>query len=118
MACANKGEGMTGSRRGSILRFPTTWLGKVALSFAAAFLVFLVLMAMLAAAGQLGGERQIDHFWLAIMGALALGTGMAAGVTALLAAVRHGERSVLVFMVIALGAMVTLLAIGVIATPP
>lgn len=118
MVCVIKGEGMTGSRRGSILRFPTTWLGKVALSFAAAFLALLVLMAILSAAGQWGGEHLTDNLWLAITGALALGTGMAAGVTALLAVVRHGELSVLVFMVIALGAMVTLLAIGVIATPP
>jgi hypothetical protein len=108
---------MTSDRRTRFLNLPTTWLGKVALSFAGPFLAYWALRVVLSATDLTDGERFTEGYWLAIAEALALGTGIAAGATALLAVVRQGERSLLVFGIAALGLMGTALIIGELVGP-
>ncbi len=96
---------------------PVTRAGWWSAGLLAAFAAFLIVLFSLVAAGERGGDEFFSNLWLALPG---LGAGLSAvlaGVTAAVAIVRRGERSVLVFLVLIVGLIVALFLLGEITIP-
>ncbi len=98
---------------GTILHLlPVTRLGWWSAGLLTAFAAFLTALFSVVAAGERGGEGFFSNLWLALPGLGAGLTGVLAGVTAGVAIVRRGERSVLVFLVLIVGLIVALFLLG------
>ena len=82
-----------------------------------AFAAFLTALFSLIAAGERGGEGFFSNLWLALPGLGAGLSGVLAGVTAGVAIVRWGERSVLVFVVLVVGLIVALWLVAEVVNP-
>ncbi len=96
---------------------PATRPGWWSAGLLAAFAAFLMVLFSVIAAGQRGGEGFFSNLWLALPG---LGAGLSAilaGVTAAVAIVRRGERSVLVFLVLIVGLIVALFLLAETVNP-
>ena len=96
---------------------PKTSLGFWAVRLRAAFAAGLVVGMSLAAAGQISrGEGAFDSLWLTVplMGAglTAVVAGVLAAATAVVAIVRRGERSVLVFVPLVVGILIAIFVLG------
>ena len=96
---------------------PATRLGWWSLRLGAAFAGFLVLRLALVASGQSGGDTFFSNLLLGLLGLGAGASAIAAGLVALFAVVRRGERSLVVFFVILIGLSVLVLEIADHASP-
>jgi flagellar biosynthesis protein FliQ len=101
-----------GHRWARIRLLPRTRLGFWAVGLLAAFAAFFILLISLAASGQEGGEEFSDNLWLALPGLAAGLSAVLGGVTAAVAVVRRGERSVLVFLPLIVGIFVAIFLLG------
>ena len=95
---------------------PATRLGWLSLGLGAAFAGFLVLSLALVASGQRGGDTFFSNLLLGLPGLGAGASAIGAGLAALFAVVRRGERSLVVFLVMLIGPYVLVLAIGELAS--
>jgi len=91
---------------------PRTWLGWSSVGFAIVFTAFIVLFFVLVAAGQRGGATFFSNPWLALTLLTAAGSGLAGGVTAVVAVFWKRERSLFVFTALLLGLFVLIFALG------
>jgi len=112
----------TGHRRATIHLLPRTRLGFWAVRLLVAFAAGLVVGMSLAAAGQISrGEGAFDSLWLTVplMGAglTAVVAGVLAAATAVVAIVRRGERSVLVFLPLIVGVLIAIFLLGELIGP-
>ena len=83
-------------------------MGKRSVKLIGAFFVSLGVLYAFIIAGQRGGEGFFDNLYLAIPGILAGAFGVASFVFGLIAIIRQRERSVLVYLTVVIGALVTL----------
>ena len=103
-------------RRG-VRWLPATRLGWGSLRVGAAFAGFLVLILALVASGETGGDTFFSNLLLGLSGLAAGASAIAAGLVALFAIVRRGERSLVVLLVMLIGLYVLVLAIGELVSP-
>lgn len=100
------------ARPGDVTLGPSTGWGRVTIGLAAGFILFGIAFLVAAVTGQKGGATLGDNLWLSIPG----GAGAACAVLSLLsgifAVVARKERSMLVFVAIALTAASTIFLVG------
>jgi hypothetical protein len=97
---------------------PTTWWGRLAIGFTGAFVVFTAVFFGAVISGQKGGETFTDNLWLfvpGLSGTLCAALGL---VTGLVGVIARKERSLFVFLTIAITGLVALFLIGEFAIPP
>ena len=91
---------------------PKTVLGKWSVGLAISFIVFFVLLIILSAAGQKGGDTFFSNLSLSIPGLLAIVSGVAAFFTGVISVIFMKERAVLTFLAIAIGLLLIVFIIG------
>ncbi len=96
---------------------PHTKLGKWSVGLIIGFIVLLLVFYGLVLSGQRGGEKYFDNLILAIPFTLAGLCGIAAFITGILAVLMKRERTILVFLAIAIGAFVIIFLSGEIISP-
>jgi predicted Abi (CAAX) family protease len=96
---------------------PKTVTGKWAVGLAIGFIVLFVLVIILAATGQEGGETFFSNLYLAIPGLLALASGIAAFVTGVISIIFSRERGFLVFLAAVVGLLVIIFMVGDVLFP-
>lgn len=106
------------SRPSGLTLGPTTWWGRLAIGFIAGFLAFIAFFFGAAISGQTGGQTFTDNLWLFIPGLAGTVCAALSLVTGLVGVIARKERSLLVFVSIALMALVALFLVGEFAIPP
>lgn len=87
---------------------PHTKPGHWSVNLIGAFIVCLLIFLILIATGQTGGETFFSNLTLTIPILLAGISGIAAMIVGLVAIIKQKERSPLVFVAVAIGALITL----------
>jgi hypothetical protein len=99
------------------LLVPATTCGRLSLASFAVGVFGFIAMVVSVGSGQEGGDTFTDNWWISGP-ALVAGLGVVgAFATGLFAITRKRERAVAVFVVTAIGAIVTLFIVGEISTP-
>ena len=101
-------SGAPSARAGAWRPAPRGRTGWAAAGCLAAFIVSLLVFALLIQSGQRGGETFFSNPWLAAAGLGAAVSAIAGGVLGVLALVRDGDRSGLVVLAVVVGALVAL----------
>ncbi len=96
---------------------PKTTSGKWSVALFIAFIVLLVSFQFLVASGQRGGETFFSNLALAIPMLIAGISGVSAFVTGLIGVIRSRERSVIVYLAVAIGLLVLLWGLAEIIFP-
>lgn len=91
---------------------PTTGWGRMTIGLAAGFIVFGIAFFIAAATGQKGGDTLGDNLWLSIPGIAGAACAALSLLSALVAVVARKERSMLVFVALALTAASTIFLVG------
>lgn len=91
---------------------PRTKAGKWSVGLIAAFFLFLISFQLLVASGQRGGATFFSNLVLAVPVLLAGACAVSAFFTGLIGIIRSKERSMLVFLVTAIGLFVLLFVLG------
>lgn len=105
------------TRRGPGWLVPSTLPGRWSAGLLAASLLCFVFFFVLVMSGQRGGDTFFSNLWLSgtILPAAAL--AIAAGAVGLAAAIRDGERSLVVGIAIIYGFLVLMFTVGEVAFP-
>ncbi len=96
---------------------PTTYLGKRAAWLIVSFAVSLASFRILVASGQRGGDTFFSNPILTVPGLVAATSGIAAFVTGLISIVKRRERSISVYLAVAVGLIVLIVALAQIISP-
>ena len=104
-------------QRGSRWLVPSTTAGRWSAALLAGAAVCFAAFFFLVMSGQRGGDTFFSNPWLSGTILVAAGLAIAAGIVGLTAAIRHGERSVLVGIAIVLGLLVVLFVVGEVVFP-
>ena len=96
---------------------PATRAGWWSLRLGAVFAGSLALILALVVSGQRGGDTFFDNVLLGLTGLAAGASVIAAGIVALFAVLRRGERSIVVYFVLLIGLYALVLVIGEFASP-
>jgi predicted Abi (CAAX) family protease len=96
---------------------PKTALGKWSIGLAISFIILFVLVSVLGATGQQGGETFFSNLFLAIPGLLAAASDIAAFFTGIISIIFMKERAFLVFASTAIGLLVVAFILGDILFP-
>lgn len=96
---------------------PKTKLGKWSVNLIGAFIVFLLIFYAIIATGQKGGDTFFSNMYLTIPFLLAAISGIASFICGLIAIIKQRERSVLAYIAVVIGALVTFFAAGEILFP-
>ena len=96
---------------------PTTYLGKRAAWLIFAFAVSLASFGILVASGQRGGDTFFSNPILTVPILFAATSGIAAFVTGLISIVKRKERSISVYVAVAFGLVVLIVALAQIISP-
>ena len=91
---------------------PKTTMGKWSTGLIIAFFLFSAVFGILVASGQRGGDTFFSFTALTIPGLLAGVSAVSALVTGIIGIVKSRERSVLVFLVMAIGLDLLILLLG------
>lgn len=91
---------------------PRTKLGKWSVGLLGAFIFFIVLLNVLIATGQRGGDTFFSNTALTIPLLLAGAGGIGGFVVGLMAIIKQRERGWLVYIAVVIGAFVTMFAGG------
>lgn len=100
-----------------ILNWPGTRMGWWSTGFFLAFVALLILFYALVGSGQRGGETFFSNVYLALSILAAGASAIVSGILAGIAVVRNRERSLLAFLAILLGLLVTIFVMGEVAFP-
>jgi predicted Abi (CAAX) family protease len=96
---------------------PKTFAGKEAIGFIGTGILLFVLMQILVALGQEGGETFFSNLVLAIPGLLMVVCGLCGLLTGAFSVAMRKERSVLVFVATAIGLLFTAFVVGDLIAP-
>jgi len=96
---------------------PKTTLGKWSVALIVAFIVLLVSFQFLVALGQRGGETFFSALVLTVPILIAGISGVSAFITGLIGVIRSRERSVIVYLAVAIGLLVLLWGLAEIIFP-
>lgn len=96
---------------------PSTRPGRAAAVCLGGFVAAFVVMNVAAMSGQTGGDRLSDNWWLAGPALLAAGFALAGLILGGYAVVRRGERSLPVWLVVAVGAVAAFFIGGEVFAP-
>ncbi len=96
---------------------PKTTLGKWSVALIVAFIVLLLLFQFLVALGQRGGETFFSALILTVPILIAGISGVSAFITGLIGVIRSRERSVIVYLAVAIGLLVLLWGLAEIIFP-
>jgi predicted Abi (CAAX) family protease len=96
---------------------PVTTPGKWSAGLLGGLVLFFVLLLVLVAAGQRGGETFFSNPALAITGLLAAACGIAAFFTGTISIVKSKERSISVFLASIIGLFVLVFCLGEVISP-
>lgn len=91
---------------------PITKLGKWSVGFTISFLVFLMVLMLMAASGQTGGETFSDNLLLAIPGFVAGGSAIVAFIIGIIAIWQQKERSWPVYVAVIIGLLATIFIVS------
>lgn len=105
------------ARPGGLSLGPSTGWGWWAVGLAMAFVASMAVFFAAVASGQRGGAAFADNLWLSIPALSAAACATLALLTSFVAVVARKERSLLVLLAMALGALVTAFWVGEIALP-
>lgn len=108
---------MLAPERSSRWLVPSTLAGRWSAALLAGSAACFVAFFLLVMSGQRGGDTFFSNPWLSGAILVAAGLAIAAGIVGLVAAVRHGERSVPVGVAIVSGLLVVLFVIGEVTFP-
>jgi cytochrome bd-type quinol oxidase subunit 2 len=87
-------------------------MGKWSLYLIVTTIVFFIILSLLAASGQQGGDTFLDNLALAIPGLIMIVSGIAAFFTGIISIIRSRERGILVFIATLLGLFVIIFIAG------
>jgi hypothetical protein len=97
---------------------PTTTLGRWSIGLALSLFFFFILsFAIIILGHQTGGETFFDNLYIAVPMFLAGASGVAALVTGAIGILGYRERSVFVFIAVAIGLFVLLMVLGEFLAP-
>lgn len=98
---------------------PSTKLGKLSLKFVVGYFLIFIFTAVVIIGlfKQEGGETFSDNLYLSIPMFSAFGLVIAAFVTGIVSIIKYKERSLLVYLPIALGLLIAFFIVGKLATP-
>ncbi|MDP3998421.1 MAG: hypothetical protein Q8P89_02300 [bacterium] len=96
----------------NIYFLPKTSEGKWAVKFITAFFLLFVLMQILIASGQQGGETIFDNLFLSIPGVLMFLSGISAFFTGAFGVIRRKERALIVLLTTTLGFFILIFILG------
>jgi len=96
---------------------PKTQWGKWSAGLFGGFILFFLLMNLLVALGQEGGETFFDNLALSIPGILGAICGVSAFFSGIYSIFKHRERSLLVFLASFIGFLITFFVLGEITIP-
>ncbi len=96
---------------------PKTAPGKWSIWLTVGLVLFFVIMLLMVAAGQRGGETFFSNLALAVPGFLAAICGIAAFFTGIIAIIKSKERSGLVFLAVIIGFQVLMFCLGEVLSP-
>ena len=96
---------------------PTTYFGKWSAWLIVAFAVSLASFGILVASGQRGGDTFFSNPILTVPILFAATSGIAAFVTGLISIVKRKERSISVYLAVAVGLIVLIVALAQIIPP-
>jgi cytochrome bd-type quinol oxidase subunit 2 len=91
---------------------PKTRLGRWSLCLIITTILFFIILSLLAASGQQGGDTFLDNLALAIPGLIMIISGVAAFFTGIISLIRSRERGILVFIATLLGLFVIIFITG------
>jgi len=96
---------------------PTTYLGKRSVWLIVAFAVSLASFGILVASGQRGGDTFFSNPILTVPILFAATSGIAAFITGLRSIIRRNERAISVYVAVAFGLIVLIVALAQIIPP-
>jgi hypothetical protein len=104
-------------KHGRVFWFPTTMAGSLAIGLEAAFVGCFLLMQLLVALGERGGDTFFSNIWLSSTALAGGAAAIAGGLSAVFAIVRRRERSILVIAAGLLGGLVLFFLAGEVLFP-
>jgi hypothetical protein len=96
---------------------PHTTLGKCSVGLFGCLIIFFVLLLIMGATGQTGGETFFSNLFLAIPGLLVVVSGIAAFFTGIINIIFMKERALLVFLATAIGLLLIVFILGDLISP-
>jgi hypothetical protein len=96
---------------------PNTTLGKCSIGLFGCLIIFFVLLLIMGAIGQEGGETFFSNLFLAIPGLLVAISGIAAFFTGIISIIFMKERALLVFLATAIGLLLIVFMLGDLLSP-
>ncbi len=91
---------------------PKTKLGKWSARCLGFFVVMFVIVQLIVASGQEGGETFFDNLYISIPASLVLLSGVAAFILGIISIIKSKERSILVYVSTVIGFLILLFMIG------
>lgn len=91
---------------------PKTRPGRWSLSLIIAAILFFIILSLLAASGQSGGDTFLDNLALAIPGLIMMVSGIAAFFTGIISLIKSRERAILVFIATLAGLLIIVFIAG------
>jgi len=96
---------------------PKTRLGRFSVGLISAFFLLFILVQLLIASGQRGGETFFDNLWLSIPVLVEAICGISAFFTGIIGILRQKERAISVFLATVIGFFVLWFVLGEILVP-
>ncbi|MHB8606189.1 MAG: hypothetical protein ACYDCK_13145 [Thermoplasmatota archaeon] len=96
---------------------PSTRVGRASAGLLAAAVATFILVQLIVASGQRGGDTFLDNLWISVPALAAGVAGIAAGIVGALAVLRKHERGGLVFAAIAIATVILVFVAGELVVP-